>query len=260
MSDFKEIRFEREGPVARLVLNRPDTLNALTFPMMREVSEALAVVEGDRSIRALLFTAAGRGFCSGQDLRNRPAMGGDFVKEVMDCYYPPIAAIRGCRVPVVTAINGVVAGAGLALATAGDIAIAARSAKFMQVFSRLGLIPDLGSTYVLPRAIGRARALKAMLTAEPIPAEQAMEWGLIAQCVDDEQLMPAASALAERLAQGPTRALAETRRMVDEGEHNDFTTQFRRELEVQQELRLTADAREGVAAFVEKRQAVFRGE
>ena len=260
MSDFTDILFTVDAGVATLTLNRPETRNALTLAMMGEVREALAIVEADRAIRALIVTGAGAGFCSGQDLRNRPPMGVDIARMLMQSYYPAIAAIRDCRVPVVTAVNGTVAGGGFALALAGDMVLAARCAKFIQVFSRIGLIPDLGSTYLLPRAIGRARALKMMLTNDPIPAQQALEWGMIADCVDDAELMPAARALAARLASGPTLALVATRRMVDEGEHNDFETQFRRELEVQRAMRESRDSREGVAAFLEKRAAVFRGE
>ncbi len=260
MKSFEDILFAVEGRVATLTLNRPATLNALTLNLMREVKEAVGIVDAERGIRALLITAAGKGFCSGQDLRNRIPDGADLLTTLLDTYYGAIEAIRESRVPVVTAINGTVAGGGFALALAGDIAIAARSAKFIQVFSRIGLIPDLGSTYVVPRAIGRARALRMMLTNDPISAQQAADWGMIAECVDDEQLAKRARELAERLADGPTTALAATRKMVDEGEHHDFRTQFRRELEVQALMRNTHDSQEGVTAFLEKRPARFRGD
>ncbi len=260
MDDFESILFEIDGPVATVTLNRPETLNALTIDMMNEVKAALARIESDREIRALILTGAGRGFCSGQNLRDRIAPGVDLVGLLMDCYFGAIQGIRECRVPVIVAVNGTAAGGGCSLALAGDIVMAARSAKFIQVFSRIGLIPDLGSTYLVPHAIGRARALKMMLTNEPVSAEVALQWGLISDCLDDSDLLPAARELAAKLARGPTLALAMTRRMVDEGAGNSFETQFRRELEVQREIRQSHDALEGVAAFVEKRPAAFRGE
>ena len=260
MSVFKSILFERVGPVAVLTLNRPEALNALTFDMMQEVKEALDQVESDRAIRALIITGAGRGFCSGQDLKSRAAPDADIVQVYMESFYRPISGIRRCRVPVITAINGVAAGAGFSLALTGDILLASRSAKFIQLFSGVGLIPDIGSTYLLPRAIGRTRALRMMMTSEPLSAEMALSWGVVSECFDDADLLPAAPALAARLAVGATKALVAIRHLVDEGDGQDFEGQFRRELEVQQEMRASCDAREGVAAFIERRRAVFRGE
>ncbi len=260
MSDFKDIIFETEDGVATLTLNRPDALNALTFDMVYEVQDALARIEADHSIRALILTGAGRAFCSGQDLRNRPpAEGGDKVQAVMDCYFRAMDGLRKLRVPLIVAVNGTAAGAGFSFALTGDVIMAARSAKFIQVFSRIGLIPDMGSTYLLPKVVGRARALKIMMTNEPIMAETALEWGLISDCVADGDLMEMAREMAAKLAKGPTRALVATRAMVDEAEDNDFETHVRRELEEQMVIGATADAQEGVAAFVEKRQAVFTG-
>jgi 2-(1,2-epoxy-1,2-dihydrophenyl)acetyl-CoA isomerase len=246
--------------VATLTLNRPAARNALTSRMMGEIRAALSAWTGQPRVRALLLTAAGAAFCSGQDLKNRAPMGADIAQLLMDDYYPTVDALRKARFPVVVAVNGTVAGAGFALVMAGDIVLAARSAQFIQAFSRIGLIPDLGSTYTLPRAMGRSRALRMMLTGDAVTADQAAQWGLVSECVDDEELMPAARSLAKRLARGPTRALVATRAMVDEGERNDFRTQFRRELEVQKSLRESRDAREGVAAFLEKRRPVFTGE
>ncbi len=260
MNDFKNILFDVDGQVATVTLNRPETLNALTFDMMNEVHDALARIEADRRIRAMILTGAGRGFCSGQNLRDRIPPGAELVDAIMGCYFRAIQGIRTCRVPVITAVNGTAAGGGFSLALAGDIVMAARSAKFIQVFSRIGLIPDLGSTYLVPQAIGRARALKMMMTNQPVSAEVALQWGLISDCLDDGELLPAARELAAKLAEGPTRALVATRRLVDESEHNAFETQFRRELEVQSDVRESHDGKEGVAAFVEKRPAMFRGE
>ena len=260
MNDFKNILFDVDGQVATVTLNRPETLNALTFDMMDEVHDALARIEADREIRAMILTGAGRGFCSGQNLRDRIPPGAELVDAIMGCYFRAIQGIRTCRVPVITAVNGTAAGGGFSLALAGDIVMAARSAKFIQVFSRIGLIPDLGSTYLVPQAIGRARALKMMMTNQPVSAEVALQWGLISDCLDDGELLPAARELAAKLAEGPTRTLVATRRLVDESESNSFETQFRRELEVQSEMRESHDGKEGVAAFVEKRPAMFRGE
>ena len=256
---FKTILFDVQEGVATLTLNRPDTLNALTFELMREVGQALDQVQSQPSIRALVLTGAGRGFCSGQDLRDRAPADADIETLLMSAYYPPLAALRSCRVPVIAAVNGVAAGAGCSLAMACDVILAARSAKFIQIFSRIGLVPDLGATYLLPRAIGRARALRAMMTHEPIPAQTAADWGLISECVDDQALPQAAHRLAVQLAQGPTQALVQTRALLDAASQNDFEAQFRLELRVQQQIRQTHDAKEGVAAFVEKRTAKFEG-
>ena len=260
MSSYEFILFDVEDQVATLTLNRPDALNALTVEMMAEVRLAMAEIEADRNIRALIFTSAGRGFCSGQDLKNRPAPGTDIVELYCDVYLGVFKDIQACRVPVIMAVNGIAAGGGFSLALNGDIIMAARSAKFIQVFSRIGLIPDLGSTWLLPRAIGRTRALKIMMTNETLMAETALEWGMITDCVDDDQLIPHARELALRLAKGPTRTLVATRATVDEGNDNDFAAQFRRELEVNGVMRETFDGIDGVNAFLEKRPSAFRGE
>ncbi|OUR75238.1 crotonase [Alphaproteobacteria bacterium 46_93_T64] len=260
MSSFEFIGFEVEDGVAVLSLNRPDALNSLTFEMMAEARDALQEVQIDRSIRALILTGQGKGFCAGQDLKNRIPTGMDVVDTLMERYFPVFKAIRTCRVPVIVAVNGVAAGGGASLALTGDIIIAAKSAKFIQVFSRIGLCPDLGSTYLLSRAIGRARALEMMMTNEPVRAERAAEIGMINKCVEDEDLMATARAMALKLASGPTYALEMTRKMVDDGEDEVFETRFRRELETNRILRDTRDSKEGVAAFLEKRSANFAGE
>jgi 2-(1,2-epoxy-1,2-dihydrophenyl)acetyl-CoA isomerase len=260
LSEYESILFEVEDGVATLTLNRPEALNALTFAMLEEVKDALGHVEQDRGIRAMVLTGAGRGFCSGQDLRDRAAPGEDLVEKLMSHHFEAMNGIRTCRVPVIVAVNGVAAGAGFSLAMSGDIVMAARSAQFIQVFSRIALVPDCGSTYLLPRMIGRSLALKAMMTNDPIASEQALEWGLVSDLLDDEDLLPAALELARRLAAGPTRTLVETRKLVDEGERSSYEEQFRREFVVQEDIRVSHDAREGVAAFIEKRPAEFRGE
>ncbi len=257
---YENILFEERGAVAILTLNRPETLNALTFDMMDEVYEALQYVEETSAIRALILTSVGRGFCSGQDLRNRPSDSSDLVEAIMGCYFKAFQAIRTCRVPVIVAINGIAAGGGFSLALTGDILIAARSAKFIQIFSRIGLVPDLGSTYLLPQAIGRNRALKLMMTNDPLSAGEAQVLGMLNDCVPDEELMPTAIDLANRLAKGPTHTLMQTRALVDKDEEEAFERRFREELEVQAYVRGRPDAKEGIAAFLEKREARFTGE
>jgi 2-(1,2-epoxy-1,2-dihydrophenyl)acetyl-CoA isomerase len=253
------VRAETIGKVGIVTLDEPDSLNAMTPDLLNAMRLAVEDLSRKASIRALVLTGAGRGFCSGQNLKAFQSLGPDLVTGVMTHYFPAINALRTCAVPVVVAVNGVAAGGGCSLAMAGDVILAARSAKFIQVFSRIGLVPDLGSTWLLPRLIGRQRALEMMLLNEPISAETAAAWGLVREVFDDGQLKDGALALASRLADGPTRALVATRQLVEEGGHATFAEQFRREIEVQAEIRESADAREGRAAFVEKRQARFTG-
>jgi 2-(1,2-epoxy-1,2-dihydrophenyl)acetyl-CoA isomerase len=249
----------RDGAVGILTLNEPESLNAMTPDLLGALASAIAEMTADPAIRALVLTGEGRGFCSGQNLKAFESLGQDIVAGVMKFYWPAFKALRECRMPIVVAVNGVAAGGGFSLAMAGDMIVAARSANFIQVFSRIGLVPDLGSTWLLPRLIGRQRALELMMFNEPLSAERAKEWGLVREVVDDAQLMDAAVKLAQRLAQGPTRALVATRMLLEESEHATFAAQFRREIEVQSEVRQSADALEGRAAFVEKRKASFTG-
>ena len=249
----------RDGAVGILTLNEPESLNAMTPDLLGALQKAVAEMTADPDIRALVLTGEGRGFCSGQNLKASEALGQDIVAGVMKFYWPAFKALRECRVPILVAVNGVAAGGGFSLAMAGDMIVAARSASFIQVFSRIGLVPDLGSTWLLPRLVGRQRALELMLFNEPLSAERAKEWGLVRDVVDDAQLMPEAIKLAQRLAQGPTRALVATRMLLEESEHASYAAQFRREIEVQSDVRTSADALEGRAAFVEKRKASFSG-
>lgn len=251
---------ERIGSVGLLTLDEPDSLNAMTPDLLNGLKSAVEETSRSQGIRALVLTGAGRGFCSGQNLKAFQSLGSDLVAGVMSHYFPAIAALRTCAVPVVVAVNGVAAGGGCSLAMAGDMIVAARSAKFIQVFSRIGLVPDLGSTWLLPRMIGRQRALEMMLLNEPISAETAAAWGLVREVFDDARLKAGALALAGRLAEGPTRALVATRHLVEESEHATFADQFRREIEVQAQIRESHDAKEGRTAFVEKRPARFTGE
>ena len=251
------VLYEREGAVAILTLNRPETLNALTHALMADLLSAIRRAAGDPDVRALVLTGAGRGFCSGQDLRDRLPDGAKLEEALMQAYYPPMAALRSCPVPVVVAVNGVAAGAGFSLAMAGDFLIASSQARFIQAFRRIGLVPDLGSTYLLPRAVGRARALHLMMTGEALSGPQACDWGLALECVAPDALRQRALELAQQLADGPTAALIATRELVDAAQGRDFPTQFREELVVQSQMRTSADAVEGVRAFLEKRPAVF---
>jgi 2-(1,2-epoxy-1,2-dihydrophenyl)acetyl-CoA isomerase len=253
------VKRDRDGAVGVLTLDEAASLNAMTPDLLRDLAAAVGEMTDDANIRALVLTGAGRGFCSGQNLKAFQALGDDIVAGVMQHYWPAFQALRECRVPIVTAVNGVAAGGGFSLAMAGDIILAARSASFIQVFSRIGLVPDLGSTWLLPRLIGRQRALELMLFNEPLLAERAREWGLVREVFDDAELRDGALTLARKLATGPTRTLVATRRLLEESEHATYAEQFRREIEVQASIRQSEDAREGRAAFLEKRPTRFSG-
>ena len=253
------VKRERDDSVGVLTLDEPASLNAMTPDLLGDLAAAIGEMTGDTKIRALVLTGAGRGFCSGQNLKAAKILGDDIVAGVMRYYWPAFQALRECRVPVVVAVNGVAAGGGFSLAMAGDMIVAARSAKFIQVFSRIALVPDLGSTWLLPRLVGRQRALELMLTNEPLSADLAKEWGLVRDVFDDAALLDGALVLARRLARGPTRALVATRQLIEQSEHSGYAEQFRREIETQAEIRRSADALEGRNAFLEKRAARFSG-
>src|SRR5215218_52049 len=253
------VKRERDGSVGLLTLDEPATLNAMTPDLLGDLAAAVSEMTGDPQVRALVLTGAGRGFCSGQNLKAAQILGDDIAAGVMKYYWPTFKAFRECRVPVVVAVNGVAAGGGFSLAIAGDMIVAARSARFIQVFSRIALVPDLGSTWLLPRLVGRQRALELMMTNEPLSAELAKEWGLVREVFDDTALRGGAVALASKLANGPTRALVATRRLIDDSEHSTYADQFRREIETQADIRNSEDALEGRNAFLEKRAAVFTG-
>ncbi len=253
------VKRERDGSVGLLTLDEPETLNAMTPELLGALATAVREITADPELRALVLTGAGRGFCSGQNLKAFNALGDDVAAGVMRHYWPAFQALRECRVPLVVAVNGVAAGGGFSLAMAGDIIVAARSASFIQVFSRIALVPDLGSTWFLPRLIGRQRALELMLLNEPLSAAQARDWGLVREVFDDGTLLDGAMKLAHRLATGPTRALVATRRLLDESELATYAAQFKREIEVQSDIRRSEDALEGRKAFLEKRPAQFTG-
>ena len=256
------IQFDIEAGIARLTLNRPDKLNSFNVRMHEEVREALSsLVAG--SARVLVLTGAGRGFCAGQDLGDRSvAPGGQAVDlgESIDKYYKPLVlALRNLPMPVIAAVNGVAAGAGANLALACDLVIAARSAAFVQSFARLGLVPDSGGTWSLPRLIGTARALGLTLLGDKVPAEQAAAWGMIWQCVDDAELSSTVDSLARWLAAAPTLGLAATKRAIHGGWGRTMEQQLDVERDLQRELGGSADYAEGVAAFAQKRTPQFKG-
>jgi len=248
---------------ATITLNRPDKLNAFNEAMHRELAQALDRIEADAAIRAVLLTGAGRGFCAGQDLGDRMVGEGDAPPDLgatLDRLYNPLIR-RVCRLerPVVCAVNGVAAGAGANLAFSCDIVLAARSAQFIEPFCRLGLVPDAGGTYVLPRLVGSARARGLALLGEPLAAEQAEAWGLIWRAVDDDRLMDEASALARHLATQATVGLGLIKRALLASATNSLDDQLDLERDLQRAAGRTEDYREGVAAFVEKRRPTFRG-
>ncbi len=260
---YETVLFDVEAGVAQLTLNRPDRLNSFTMIMHGEVAEALASAADDPAVRAVLLTGAGRGFCAGQDLTDRAvAPGGtpiDLGDTVERFYAPLIRRLATIPKPVVCAVNGVAAGAGANIALACDVVVAARSAKFIQSFANIGLIPDSGGTWVLPRLVGQARALGLALTGEPLSAETAESWGLIWRCVDDDALIAEAQALAARLANGPTRGLAETKRLIRASWVQSLDAELDIERDAMRMLGNSADYQEGVAAFTAKRPAVFTG-
>jgi 2-(1,2-epoxy-1,2-dihydrophenyl)acetyl-CoA isomerase len=259
---FESIRLELAGGIARITLNRPDRLNSFTTQMHAELRAALDEVRGNTSVRVLLLTGAGRGFCAGQDLSDRAvAPGGapvDLGASIEQNYRPLILALRNLPLPVVCAVNGVAAGAGANLALACDIVIAARSATFIQAFCKIGLVPDSGGTYFLPRLVGTARAMGLAMLGDKLPAEEAERIGLIWKCVDDAAFADEVRATAARLAGMPTRALAATREAIDASQHLDFGAALSHEAKVQRALGGAHDFAEGVAAFMAKRAPTFR--
>jgi 2-(1,2-epoxy-1,2-dihydrophenyl)acetyl-CoA isomerase len=255
------ILLDRNGQVVRLTLNRPDKLNSLTTGMLSDLSDALSDIAADDQARALVITGSGRGFCAGQDLREAGAVtDGRAVRNVIERHYNPIVRqIRSLAIPVVGAVNGVAAGAGANLALACDIVIAAESATFTMAFARIGLIPDAGGTYFLPRLVGHARSFGMALLGDTITARTAADWGLIWETVADAEFAAKTDALAARLAALPTRALALMKQAMNASGHHSLEQQLALEAELQPQAAETEDFREGVQAFLEKRAAKFIG-
>jgi 2-(1,2-epoxy-1,2-dihydrophenyl)acetyl-CoA isomerase len=260
---YETIEFGIANGVARLVFNRPDRLNSFTVAMHGEVASAMAQVAApDSGARTLIITGAGRGFCAGQDLSDRavtPGGGTDLGDSVERYYNPLIRSIAALDMPVICAVNGVAAGAGANIALACDIVVAARSAKFIESFANIGLIPDSGGTWVLPKLVGQARALGMALTGEPITAERAEAWGLIWKCVDDADLSTEVEALSRRFANGPTAGLAATKHAIRQSTVKTLDEELDNERDLMRRLGASDDYREGVAAFLEKRTPVFTG-
>jgi 2-(1,2-epoxy-1,2-dihydrophenyl)acetyl-CoA isomerase len=256
------ILFELRDNIARLTLNRPDKLNSFTEAMHLEVREALNQVKENRP-RVLLITGAGRAFCAGQDLADRQTKPGENSVDLGDSiekyYAPMVRTLRSLPLPVVAAVNGVAAGAGVSLALACDLVIATKSASFIQSFAKLGLIPDTGGTFFLPRLVGTARALGLALLGERLSAEQAAAWGLIWRCIEDEGFKNAVEELVNNLAIAPTKGLAYTKAAINSSIGLLLDKQLDLERDYMRELGNSNDFREGVTAFLEKRAAKFTG-
>jgi 2-(1,2-epoxy-1,2-dihydrophenyl)acetyl-CoA isomerase len=260
---YETILFSVEHGIGRLKLNRPDKLNSFTTKMHEETQHALSRV-GSEGARVLVLTGAGRGFCAGQDLGDRavaPGAEGVDLGESIERYYKPLVlALHRLPLPVIAQVNGVAAGAGTNIALACDLVIAARSASFVQGFSKLGLIPDSGGTWTLPRLVGDARALGLTLLGHKLSAEQAAAWGMIWQCVEDNELESTVETLARSLAVAPTRGLAATKAAIRSGWGRGFAQQLDLERDAQADLGRSSDYREGVAAFIGKRTPRFTGQ
>lgn len=262
-SDFQTVRLERAEGVATLTLNRPERLNSFNVAMHGELRAALDLVAADRTLRCLVLTGAGRGFCAGQDLADRAmapgAEGLDLGASLENYYNPMLLKLRALPIPTICAVNGVAAGAGANIPFACDLVFAARSATFIQSFSKIGLVPDCGGTWWLPRLVGPARAMGLALLGDKLPAVDAERWGLIWRCVEDAALMSTVMSVARQLAAGPTQGYVRTRQAIDAALGLPFAAALDVECDHQRVLGRNADFREGVAAFTEKRAAHFSG-
>jgi 2-(1,2-epoxy-1,2-dihydrophenyl)acetyl-CoA isomerase len=260
MAEFESIIVDHHGSIARITLNRPDRLNSFTAAMHEDLKNAIDEI-GDAKV--VVLTGAGRGFCAGQDLNDRAVSSGghpvDLGMTVETSWNPLIRKLTNLRQPVIARVNGVAAGAGANVALACDMVVAARSAKFIQSFSAIGLIPDSGGTWVLPRLVGQARAMGLALTGEPLSAEKAEEWGMIWKCVDDEALDSEVDAIAQKLASLPPLGLTAIKKMIRESWSHTLDQELNHQRDAMRRLGFSEDYREGVSAFLEKRQPNFVG-
>lgn len=260
--EYDFIKYAADQGVSTITLSRPDVLNSFNRRMAQELQRALKAAGSDSAIRAVMLTGSGRGFCAGQDLGEATGADlsaidlGDIVKA---SYAPLVRAIRELEKPVVCAVNGVAAGAGANLALACDIVFAAEDASFIQSFSKIGLVPDTGGTFFLPRLVGPARATALMFLAEKISATKALEWGMIYDVVPATVLVDTATAMARQLATMPTRGLALTKKLLNASSSNDLESQLALEEEMQRQAGRTADYAEGVRAFLAKRKPTYTG-
>ena len=262
---YSKIKTSVADGIGVITLADPSTLNAAGLDLMDELQQAFAAMKADAAVRCVVLTGEGRGFCSGANLSGRgPAAetpdpeGPDAGASLEAVYNPFVTSLREYPVPIVTAVNGVAAGVGCSLALMGDIIVAAESAYFLQAFRRFGLVPDGGSTYLLPRLIGKARAMEMALLGDKVPAKTALDWGLVNRCVADDQLMATAMELAKALATGP-KALGAIRKLVWESLDEEWAAQLHAERVAQKTAGRTEDSREGILAFLQKRPAEFKG-
>jgi 2-(1,2-epoxy-1,2-dihydrophenyl)acetyl-CoA isomerase len=260
---FKHCTLEIDGPVGVLRMDHQEVMNAVSMDMLGGLAEALDAIDEKRDeVRCVVLTGAGRAFCTGANLQGRNAPTGkrsNAGAALETGFHPFLRKLRNLHCPLVTAVNGPAAGAGMSFALMGDMILAARSAYFLQAFRRIGLVPDCGSTWLLPRLVGKARSIELSLMGERLPAEKALEWGLINRVYDDGALMGEAMKLAHELANGPTMALSLIRQLYWESPDNSFEEQLNLEFKSQRVAGAAEDFREGVTAFLEKRPAKFKG-
>lgn len=263
--EYELVKLDIQDDIALVTLNDPDVLNAISLKMLEEMKQAITEAgDPDNNVRCLVITGAGRGFCAGANLTApRPAADSGEVplagQGLDETYNPLLLMLKNFQAPIITAVNGPAAGVGMSVALMGDMVLASRSAYFLQAFRRIGLIPDGGSTYILPRMIGQARAMELSLLGERLPAEKALEWGLINRVYDDDQLMPEAMKMARELASGPTLSLSLIRRAYWASSDNTYEEQLHLEAVLQAEAGASEDAREGAEAFRQKRPPRFKG-
>jgi 2-(1,2-epoxy-1,2-dihydrophenyl)acetyl-CoA isomerase len=261
---FKYVTLEIDGAVATITLDHQEVMNAVSLDMLGGLGEALDAIDDRKSeVRCLVITGAGRAFCTGANLqgRNNRITGKSGAGAALEtAFHPFLRRLRNLHCPIVTSVNGPAAGAGMSFALMGDLILCARSAYFLQAFRRIGLVPDCGSTWLLPRLIGKARSVELSLLGERLPAEKALEWGLVNRVYDDAALAEETMKLAHELANGPTIALSLMRKLYWESPENSFEDQLNLEFESQRAAGATEDFKEGVTAFLEKRSAKFKGQ